>query len=74
MMVAQQLYEGVEVKGKGTIGLVTYIRTDSVRISQDADTAAKQYVSERFGKNYLGNHIFNNKKKEVTKEKISFLI
>lgn len=65
MMVAQQLYEGVEVKGKGTIGLVTYIRTDSVRISQDADTAAKQYVSERFGKNYLGNHIFNNKKKEV---------
>ena len=42
MMVAQQLYEGVEIKGHGTLGLVTYIRTDSVRISKEASMAARE--------------------------------
>ena len=65
MMVAQQLYEGVEVKGHGTVGLVTYIRTDSVRISDEARASAKQYIQENFGQNYVGNHVFSNKKKDI---------
>lgn len=50
MQVAQQLYEGVQVKGHGTIGLITYLRTDSTRISQEADTACKEYISAVYGK------------------------
>lgn len=65
MMTAQQLYEGIEIKGHGTIGLVTYIRTDSVRVSKEADESAKEYIGKNFSKEYLGNHIFSNKKKEV---------
>ncbi len=65
MMIAQQLYEGVEVKGHGTIGLVTYIRTDSVRISDEAKAAAKEYVIDNFGKEYYENNIFSNKKKDI---------
>ena len=53
MMVAQQLYEGVDVKGEGTIGLVSYIRTDSVRISDEAYEDIKSYISENVGENYL---------------------
>lgn len=65
MFVAQQLYEGVDIKGRGTIGLVTYIRTDSVRISEEAKGAAKGYIEDKFGKNYIGNNIFSNKKKDI---------
>jgi len=65
MMIAQQLYEGVEVKGHGHVGLVTYIRTDSVRISAEAEAAVKGYISEQFGEGYLGNAVFTNKKKDV---------
>ncbi|MGN0713077.1 MAG: type I DNA topoisomerase, partial [Anaerovoracaceae bacterium] len=65
MMVAQQLYEGVEVKGHGTVGLVTYIRTDSVRISDEAKAAARSYIQDHFGQNYIGNNVFSNKKKDI---------
>lgn len=65
MMVAQQLYEGVEIKGHGTLGLVTYIRTDSVRISDEAKAAAKEYIIEQFGPEYHGNTVFSNKKKDI---------
>lgn len=65
MQIAQQLYEGVEIKGKGTVGLVSYIRTDSVRISEEAKTAAKTYIAATFGESYVGNNFFSNKKKEV---------
>ena len=65
MMVAQQLYEGVEIKGQGTVGLVTYIRTDSVRISQEAKAAAHQYIENNFGKEYTANNIYTNKKKDI---------
>lgn len=65
MSVAQQLYEGVEVKGQGTIGLITYLRTDSVRVSEDAKKAAKEFITENYGKEYLGNHNFANKKKDI---------
>lgn len=65
MMVAQQLYEGVEIKGRGTIGIVSYIRTDSVRISAEARAAAKEYVTEKFGDAYYRNNVYTNKKKDV---------
>ncbi|MDR3363415.1 MAG: type I DNA topoisomerase [Clostridiales Family XIII bacterium] len=65
MSVAQQLYEGVAVKGHGTVGLVTYIRTDSVRISAEAAEAAKTYIAENFGENYAANNVFSNKKKDI---------
>jgi len=50
MMVAQQLYEGIEVKGEGTIGLITYMRTDSVRISNEALGDARGFIKNKFGK------------------------
>ena len=65
MMVSQQLYEGVEVKGQGTVGLVTYIRTDSVRISAEAKLAAKQYIEDNFGSKYSANNVYTNKKKDI---------
>ncbi|MGI6728169.1 MAG: type I DNA topoisomerase [Anaerovoracaceae bacterium] len=65
MIVAQQLYEGIEIKGHGTIGLVTYIRTDSVRISNEAQTMVANYITEHFSKDYLGNYSYSNKKKDV---------
>ncbi len=53
MKVAQQLYEGVAVEGVGTTGLITYMRTDSLRISDQAREEGNAYITERFGKNYL---------------------
>ena len=53
MQLAQQLYEGVDIKGHGTVGLITYLRTDSIRISDEADTAAKEYVKVKFGKDFV---------------------
>lgn len=53
MRMAQGLYEGVAVKGRGTIGLITYLRTDSTRISEEAKQAAKEYIQENYGAEYL---------------------
>ncbi len=53
MMLAQQLYEGVEIKGKGSIGLVTYIRTDSVRITPEAQQEARKYIISKYGADYV---------------------
>ena len=53
MQVVQQLYEGVDLEGEGTQGIVSYIRTDSVRISEEAMTALREYIPERFGPDYL---------------------
>lgn len=53
MQLAQQLYEGIDIKGNGTIGLITYLRTDSIRISDEADKSVKQYISEYFGSEYV---------------------
>ncbi|MBE7047451.1 MAG: type I DNA topoisomerase [Ruminococcaceae bacterium] len=53
MQAAQQLYEGVDVNKKGTIGLITYMRTDSLRISQEASDAAREFIGENYGKEYL---------------------
>lgn len=52
MRIAQQLYEGVDIKGNGTVGVITYLRTDSTRISEEADAAAREYIGETFGKDY----------------------
>lgn len=65
MMIAQQLYEGVEIKGKGTVGLVSYIRTDSVRVSDEARAVAKEYIIENFGSEFHSNNFYSNKKKDV---------
>ena len=54
MSLAQQLYEGVKVTGHGTVGLITYLRTDSTRISEEADKACKAYVADKYGEGYVG--------------------
>ena len=53
MNIAQQLYEGVDIKGRGTVGLITYLRTDSTRVADEAKTASKDYISENYGEKYL---------------------
>ena len=53
MRLAQQLYEGVDVKGHGTIGLITYLRTDSTRIAEEADQAAREFIKNTHGENYV---------------------
>ncbi len=52
MRIAQQLYEGVEIKGLGTIGLITYLRTDSTRISEEAEKSAREFIVSNYGKEY----------------------
>ncbi|MGF7144782.1 DNA topoisomerase-1 [Anaerotaenia torta] len=53
MQVAQQLYEGVDIKGHGTVGLISYLRTDSVRVSDEADQAAKEFIKARYGEEFV---------------------
>ena len=53
MRIAQQLYEGIDIKGNGTVGVITYLRTDSTRISEEADANARQYIEEQYGKEYV---------------------
>lgn len=53
MSLAQQLYEGVDIKDHGTIGLITYLRTDSVRISEEADTSAREFIGEHYGEKFI---------------------
>ena len=50
MRIAQQLYEGVDIKGNGTVGVITYLRTDSTRISEEADASAREYIGSLYGK------------------------
>ncbi|MDO5424692.1 MAG: type I DNA topoisomerase [Eubacteriales bacterium] len=52
MRVAQQLYEGIDIKGSGTVGLITYLRTDSTRISEEADQAARDYIAAHYGPSF----------------------
>lgn len=53
MRIAQQLYEGVDVKGSGTVGIITYLRTDSTRISEEADANVRSYIGEQYGSQYM---------------------
>ncbi len=52
MRIAQQLYEGIDIKGNGTVGVITYLRTDSTRIADEADASAREYISSVYGKEY----------------------
>ncbi|MBP5185306.1 MAG: type I DNA topoisomerase [Lachnospiraceae bacterium] len=61
MLVAQQLYEGVNVKGHGTIGLITYLRTDSIRVSDEAKAAAEEFITENYGKDFVGSPVVQKK-------------
>ena len=66
MRIAQQLYEGVDIKGSGTIGIITYLRTDSTRISDEADAAAREYIREVYGENFVAE----GEKKKASEKKI----
>ncbi|MCR4761906.1 MAG: type I DNA topoisomerase [Lachnospiraceae bacterium] len=61
MRIAQQLYEGVDIKGRGTVGLITYLRTDSTRVSDEAKAAAAAYIRENFGEDSLAGETKENK-------------
>ncbi len=61
MSVAQGLYEGVKIPEKGTVGLITYMRTDSTRISEEARKAAKEYIESEYGANYYENRYYKTK-------------
>ena len=61
MSIAQQLYEGVDVKGEGTLGLITYMRTDSVRISDEAKLAAEKLIKSKYGDEYSHNRNYKTK-------------
>ncbi|MCY6958270.1 type I DNA topoisomerase [Clostridium brassicae] len=64
MSIAQQLYEGIDVKSAGTVGLITYMRTDSVRVSKEAQNNARDYIISDFGENYIPKEIRNFKGKK----------
>ena len=53
MRIAQQLYEGIDIKGEGAVGLITYLRTDSTRIAEQADEAARKHIEKHYGKEYV---------------------
>ncbi len=63
MRIAQQLYEGVDIKGSGTVGLITYLRTDSTRISEEADANARAYVGNAYGEEYVAETTSEQKQK-----------
>ena len=65
MRLAQQLYEGIDIKGNGTVGLITYLRTDSVRISEEADASAREYIKEQYGEAFVSETV--NAKKNGNK-------
>ncbi len=65
MNIAQQLYEGVDIKGRGTVGLITYLRTDSTRVADEAKVLSRDYISENYGDNYIPKEI--NAKKDDKK-------
>ena len=68
MMVAQQLYEGVDLGEEGPVGLITYMRTDSVRISDEAISDARAYINQRFGKDYLPDKPRHYKSKKAAQD------
>ncbi len=66
MRLAQQLYEGVDIEGKGAIALITYLRTDSTRIAAEADTTAREFIGKTYGEEYISkNTVTKNAKSNV---------
>lgn len=68
MIIAQKLYEGADLKGEGRVGLITYMRTDSVRVAEEAETACRKYITEVFGKEYLPAQPLRYKKKKQAQD------
>lgn len=68
MMVAQELYEGIDIEGEGTLGLISYIRTDSKRISEEAKEKAKEFILDQYNKEYY--KFEENKKAKVESKKV----
>ena len=69
MIIAQQLYEGIDIKGEGTVGLITYMRTDSTRVSQEAVNSTKAFIIDNFGKKYSnGGRDYSKKNKKETQD------
>ncbi len=66
MRLAQQLYEGIDIKGNGTVGIITYLRTDSTRVSAEAEAAAKEFISGRYGAAYAAG----TEQEQSSKQKI----
>jgi DNA topoisomerase I len=62
MRLAQQLYEGVDIKGSGTVGIITYLRTDSTRVSEEAEAAAESFITEKYGREYTAETTQEKKK------------
>ncbi|MDE6701221.1 MAG: type I DNA topoisomerase, partial [Acetatifactor sp.] len=62
MRLAQQLYEGVDIKGEGTVGLITYLRTDSTRVSEEAEVMARDFIGKQFGEDYQAESVNAGKK------------
>ncbi len=67
MMVAQQLYEGINIKGEGSVGLVTYIRTDSFRLSDEAVNSSREYITQNYGEKYYEKRVYSKSKKSENK-------
>ena len=67
MIIAQELYEGIDIEGEGTVGLISYIRTDSKRISDEAREKSKIYIIDNLGENYYKNNTNKNENKEGKK-------
>ena len=65
MRLAQQLYEGIDIKGNGTVGIITYLRTDSTRVSDEAEAMAKEYITGQYGEEYAAGS--GNEKKNAQK-------
>ncbi len=61
MRLAQQLYEGIDIKGNGTVGVITYLRTDSTRVSAEAEAMAEEYISDNYGREYVAEPSENRK-------------
>lgn len=68
MMLAQKLYEGLDIGADGLVGLITYMRTDSTRLSDDAVTSAREYIFNNYGKDYLPKHPHVYKKKKTSQD------
>ncbi len=68
MILAQQLYEGIDVEGEGTVGLITYIRTDSIRISDEAKAEVKDFILKEFSEEYLGKEEKKSKNNKASQD------
>lgn len=67
MMIAQQLYEGINIKGEGSVGIVTYIRTDSFRLSDEAVNSSREYIIKSYGEKYYEKRVYSKSKKNENK-------